>query len=70
MKLYRYSVNGLQKYTFIFFFSFECTDIEECASVVTNECDPNAWCTNTEGSYSCRCIRGFKGDGKNCTGEK
>lgn len=52
------------------FFLVECTDIDECASVGTNECDPNAWCTNTEGSYSCRCIRGFEGDGKNCTGKK
>lgn len=50
-------------------FSFECTDSDECLSVETNECDPNAWCTNTEGSYSCRCIRGFEGDGTNCTGK-
>lgn len=26
-------------------------------------------CTNTEGSYVCRCKRGYAGDGKNCTGK-
>ena len=44
------------------------TDIDECADGDQNECDPNALCTNTEGSYVCRCLRGYKGDGRNCTG--
>lgn len=44
------------------------TDIDECTSPETNECDPNALCNNTEGSYICRCLSGFQGDGKNCTG--
>ena len=26
-------------------------------------------CTNTEGSYVCRCIKNFEGDGRNCTGK-
>lgn len=26
-------------------------------------------CTNTDGSYVCRCKRGYSGDGKNCTGK-
>ncbi len=33
-----------------------------------NECDPNANCTNTDGSYSCSCRTGFTGDGKYCNG--
>ena len=33
-----------------------------------NECDSQALCTNTEGSYVCRCLKGFEGDGRNCTG--
>ena len=44
-------------------------DIDECANSETNKCDPNALCTNTEGSYVCRCMKGFEGDGQNCTGK-
>ena len=40
--------------------------MDECED--ENECDPNALCTNTEGSYICRCIRGYEGDGKSCKG--
>lgn len=43
-------------------------DIDECASSETNQCDPNSLCTNTEGSYICRCLRGYQGDGLNCSG--
>lgn len=45
-----------------------CLDVDECANPESNDCDPNALCTNTEGSYVCRCIKGFTGDGKRCTG--
>ena len=38
------------------------------ASSKTNECDPNSLCTNTEGSYVCRCFRGYQGDGLRCEG--
>ena len=44
-------------------------DINECASRETNQCDPKASCNNTEGSYACRCLDGYQGDGKNCTGK-
>ena len=43
-------------------------DTDECASSEKNECDTNALCTNTDGSYVCRCLRGYEGDGRNCTG--
>ena len=43
-------------------------DIDECASSETNQCGPNSLCTNTEGWYICRCLRGYQGDGLNCSG--
>ena len=43
-------------------------DIDECEEGKTNDCHPNALCTNTDGSYVCRCLRGYQGDGKTCTG--
>ena len=42
-------------------------DIDECSSA--NECDQNASCYNTKGSYNCTCKHGFEGDGKNCSGK-
>ena len=42
-------------------------DIDEC-SKETSPCDENADCTNTEGSYSCTCKKGFTGDGAACQG--
>jgi len=44
------------------------TEIDECENEELNDCDPNALCTNTEGSYVCRCRGGYTGDGKICTG--
>lgn len=44
-------------------------DVDECSLPGGSGCDPNALCTNTEGSYICRCLRGFEGDGRNCTGK-
>ena len=42
-------------------------DIDECSSA--NECDQNASCHNTKGSYNCTCKDGFEGVGKNCSGK-
>ena len=44
-------------------------DVDECESPEANSCHPSSLCTNTEGSYVCRCLRGYSGDGKNCTGK-
>ena len=42
-------------------------DINECTSG-THNCDSNAACTNTAGSFICACNSGFSGNGTSCTG--
>lgn len=42
-------------------------DIDECKNGEYS-CHENALCSNTAGSYVCRCIRGFDGDGMTCVG--
>ena len=42
-----------------------CIDIDEC-STNKNDCDPNANCTNSEGSYECFCRQSFFGNGEIC----
>ena len=49
-------------------FKSAIADVDECLEKSTNDCDINANCTNTEGSYNCTCNIGFHRDGKNCTG--
>ncbi|MFO0745476.1 MAG: EGF domain-containing protein [Myxococcota bacterium] len=43
-----------------------CNDVNECATGSAG-CASNATCTNTTGSFVCRCKDGFEGDGKTCT---
>ncbi|RMX50425.1 hypothetical protein pdam_00023365, partial [Pocillopora damicornis] len=38
----------------------ECTDN-------THDCHAKAVCNNTEGSFTCNCIKGYQGNGRNCT---
>ncbi|XP_076821613.1 uncharacterized protein LOC143468345 isoform X3 [Clavelina lepadiformis] len=45
-------------------FAFCQADFNECA--VENDCDEDAECTNTEGSYECTCNEGYSGDGSVC----
>ena len=48
------------------FYNF--VDINECTKA-PKVCHQNANCTNTDGSYTCQCVKGYSGDGKvNCTG--
>ena len=42
------------------------TDVDECLQG-THSCGAFARCSNTKGSYDCRCKRGYTSDGQNCT---
>ena len=41
--------------------------MDECKSDIS-DCDVNANCTNTYGSYKCKCKAGYTGDGHSCSG--
>ena len=40
-------------------------DIDEC---ISNPCITNAMCKDGINSYTCKCKKGFTGDGTTCTG--
>ena len=44
------------------------TDIDECTDG-THNCDSNATCANTVGSFTCTCNAGYTGNGTICTGK-
>ena len=48
---------------------FSRVDIDEC-KLNTHECDRNASCNNTEGSYQCTCDSGYQGTGRICAGNR
>ena len=43
-------------------------DVNECITGVNN-CNANADCNNTEGSFECTCKPGYSGNGVDCTGD-
>ena len=43
-----------------------CFDLDECTTCV-DDCDYNAVCNNTFGSFTCECQNGWEGDGIYCT---
>ena len=48
---------------------FQTLDIDEC-TVGKDNCNRNADCANTDGSFKCTCKSGFTGDGTTCKGMK
>ncbi len=44
------------------------TDTDECERGLDN-CDPNAQCHNTPGSFTCSCKIDYFGNGTTCTGK-
>ena len=44
---------------------YDVIDVDECISM-THNCDENAECINTEGSFCCHCNQGYIGNGKTC----
>ena len=48
---------------------FICTDIDECR-IETHNCDLNADCNDTVGSFLCTCNTGYEGTGSVCTSEE
>src|SRR5688572_26104031 len=43
----------------------QMTPVDECSNR-THNCDINATCADTQGSYTCTCNAGFTGDGLTC----
>ena len=44
-----------------------CADVDECEETTDNSCDKHARCINTEGSYTCKCLKGYQSTAVNST---
>ena len=44
----------------------DCEDVDECPAGFNAQCNENAECINTIGSFRCRCNDGYAGDGMTC----
>ena len=61
------SISSCLDYFLIFSLLLQFLDMDECKSDIS-DCDVNANCTNTDGSYKCKCKPGYTGDGHSCSG--
>ena len=48
---------------------YSSLDIDEC-TINAHNCDENANCTDTEGSFQCTCFSGYIGNGTFCQSKK
>ena len=55
----QFTVNG---------YSGVLVDEDECQNG-THNCDVNAHCNNTLGSFNCTCLQGYLGEGVRCSGK-
>ena len=51
--------------TFIIMLCVILSDIDECESS-SDDCHQMAECIDTQGSYSCLCLEGYYGNGREC----
>ena len=61
------SISSCLDYFLIFSLLLQFLDMDECKFDIS-DCDVNANCTNTDGSYKCKCKAGYAGDGHSCSG--
>uniref|UniRef100_A0A0G4IC14 EGF-like domain-containing protein n=1 Tax=Chromera velia CCMP2878 TaxID=1169474 RepID=A0A0G4IC14_9ALVE len=59
------SVTGWLAVTQAHLLAATLTELDECATGIHN-CDPQATCTNTNGSFTCACPNGLEGGGTIC----
>ena len=52
----------------VYIYGHSSIDLDECETG-NNTCSVDASCDNLLGSYECKCLPGFTGDGHNCTGQ-
>lgn len=57
-------------YVLMVYFSNSVLDVDECES--SGICGAMSKCVNTEGSYRCECLPGFRaaGPGRQCRGQR
>ena len=48
--------------------SSPCIDVHEC-ELNMDDCSEHANCNNIVGGFTCSCMDGYSGNGRNCVGE-
>ena len=71
MKEMEHSVKVRLKYLHLLYFYHitYLSDVDECENDTLNNCDNNADCFDTEGSFTCTCREGYNGTGFECQGK-
>ena len=66
--LVRYTGHKNCYHTIIIIINNSVSDVDEC-TIGGHNCDENAKCTDTVGSFECACITGYFGSGEICYSE-